>query len=886
METLVTTRATACPYCGVGCGVDAGVRGDDIIAVSGTASHPANLGRLCVKGSALHETTGLAGRLLHPQVRGQRVSWDSAMAEVAGSFARIIAEHGPDAVAFYLSGQLLTEDYYVANKLMKGFIGSANVDTNSRLCMASAVAGYKRAFGADAVPCSYRDLETCDLLVMVGSNAAWTHPVLYQRIAAAKARRPQMRVVVIDPRRTASCDLADLHLAIRPGSDAHLFVGLLHYLYRNERLDRGYIAAHTQGFEHALAEARNTSLESLAQVVDVASSDLQRFFSWFAGTDKTVTFYSQGVNQSATGTDKCNAIINCHLATGRIGREGTGPFSITGQPNAMGGREVGGLANQLAAHMDFTPEAIDRVGRFWGSDRVATRPGLKAVDMFDAIHRGQIKAVWIMATNPVVSLPDADRVKAALAKCELVVVSDCSEQTDTTACAHILLPATGWGEKDGTVTNSERRISRQRPLRRPPGEARHDWQIVCDLASRLGYGEAFGYPSAAAIFREHATLSGFENGGDRAFDISGLAMISDKEYEEFTPRQWPLNAVNPEGVERLFSDGRFFTANRRARFVAVTPAQPRQNRDGQYPFVLNTGRVRDQWHTMTRTALAPRLLNHIDGPLLTIHTADAAALEVAGGDLVEVSNARGSLRLQVAVDNSVRQGELFLPIHWNDQFASHGRIGALVAPEVDPHSGQPESKYVPVALRKLAVKQWLQIVSQTDIDTRHLDYWLRVPVVDGVRYRCAVLAEAAMDTVDWLRTLVPCRETLEFEDPGSGDYRLLGQDAGGIVFAAFVSSSPGAQPEGSWLAELIANNAGSGGWKALAGGKGDGQDKGRLVCSCFEVGEGDIARAICAGANTPRALGQQLRCGTNCGSCIPELKGLIAALASREDNAA
>jgi len=458
---------TTCPYCGVGCGVDASIDNNNIIAVSGDASHPANLGKLCVKGSALHETNGDAGRLLHPRLAGQQTDWPTAIQTVADRLAQVRDQHGPGAIAFYLSGQLLTEDYYVANKLAKGFIGTGHVDTNSRLCMSSAVAGYKRAFGSDAVPCNYEDLEQCDLLILTGSNAAWTHPILYRRMAQAKADNPDLKIVVIDPRRTATCDLADLHLAIAPGSDQFIFAGLLHYLDSQGFTDSQYINDHTQGFGEAIANASAATLDNVAAQAGLDNNQLGTFYQWFAETDRAITFYSQGINQSATGTNKCNAIINCHLATGKLGKVGAGPFSITGQPNAMGGREVGGLANMLAAHMDYSPENIATVAEFWGADSISREPGLKAVDLFDAVADGRIKAIWIMGTNPVVSMPNADKIKAALENCDTVIVSDCIAETDTTATADILLPATGWGEKEGTVTNSERCISRQRALIQP-----------------------------------------------------------------------------------------------------------------------------------------------------------------------------------------------------------------------------------------------------------------------------------------------------------------------------------------------------------------------------------------------------------------------------------
>lgn len=543
----MTQAKTTCPYCGVGCGVTATVEAGTLSAVEGDREHPANFGRLCVKGSALHETLGHQGRLTHPRVDGVEVSWEAALNATAERLNALRTEHGNQTVAAYLSGQLLTEDYYVANKLFKGFLGTPHLDTNSRLCMASAVVGYKRAFGADAVPCNYEDLEEAELIVLVGSNLAWNHPVLYQRIKVAKERNPLMRLVVIDPRVTDSCEIADLYLGIKPGSDAYLFNGLLAWMAQRRKLDTLYLERHTDGFDDALAAAQQTagSVAEVAEACDVDPERLETFYYWFASQLHVVTLYSQGVNQSASGTDKCNAIINCHLAGGKIGLPGAGPFSITGQPNAMGGREVGGLANQLAAHMDYhIPGALDLVSRFWATSSLTPilpeGPGYKAVELFEAIEQGEIKALWVMATNPAISLPDAARVRAALEKCPLVIVSECAAHTDLLPYADIVLPASGWSEKDGTVTNSERRISRQRGMLPPPGEARHDWWIICEVAKRLGFAEAFNYAHPWEIFDEHARLSGFENNGatgspKRLFDISGLVGLGRDGYDAWHP---------------------------------------------------------------------------------------------------------------------------------------------------------------------------------------------------------------------------------------------------------------------------------------------------------------------------------------------------------------
>ena len=611
------TILTTCPYCGVGCGISATVdEGQRQVRINGDDSHPANFGRLCSKGSALGDTVELKGRLLQPQVNGQETSWEQALDLVADSFKAVIKKHGADAVAFYGSGQLLTEDYYVANKLMKGFIGSGNMDTNSRLCMSSSVAGHKRAFGSDTVPNCYEDYEHAELIILIGSNAAWCHPVSFQRIRAAKEANPALKIVVIDPRHTASCDIADLHLPVASGSDAWLFNGLLSYLSDHDALDSAYIEAHTEGFIECRDVINRVSTVQVAKHCQLNAEDVQQFYDWFATTDKVLSLYSQGINQSSSGTDKVNAIINCHLATGKLGKVGSGALSLTGQPNAMGGREVGGMANQLAAHIEFSD--VDKVARFWNAPHTTKQAGLTAVELFDAIHEGKIKAVWIMGTNPVVSLPNADKVKRALANCEFVVVSDCIANTDTTALAHVLLPAQGWSEKDGTVTNSERRISRQRALFKPAGDAQPDWWIITQIARRMGFEAEFNYQNPVDIFREHAALSGFENNGQRDFDISAYAEISANEYDQFQPTQWPVNSAYPQGRARMFADGQFFTPSGKARFIAVTPRLPVNQPTIDYPLILNTGRLRDQWHTMTRTALAAKLNQHKPEPFVEI----------------------------------------------------------------------------------------------------------------------------------------------------------------------------------------------------------------------------------------------------------------------------
>lgn len=875
---------TTCPYCGVGCGIVASVDEAGQVSIRGDRDHPANFGRLCSKGSALAETLDLEGRLLHPQIDGRRVDWDTALDQVAGSLQRIIAEHGPEAVAFYVSGQLLTEDYYVANKLMKGFIGAANIDTNSRLCMSSSVAGHKRAFGADTVPCSYEDLERAELIVLTGSNTAWCHPVLYQRMVQAKKDRPELKVVVIDPRRTATCDIADLHLPIEPGTDALLFNGLLVQLEAQGASNPLFLEQAAEGAEDALAAARASApdVATVARRCGLGADQVQTFFDLFARTERVVSVYSQGVNQWSMGTDKVNSIINCHLLTGRIGRPGMGPFSFTGQPNAMGGREVGGLANQLAAHMDLEdPEHRRMVQGFWGSPVIADRPGLKAVDLFHAIESGEVKALWVMATNPAVSLPDTERMRAALERCEFLVVSDCMAKTDTTAYAQVLLPAQAWGEKEGTVTNSERRISRQRAFLTSPGEARPDWWILTQVARRLGHGEHFPYECAADVFREHATLSGVENAGRRDFDISGLAGLSDGDYETLTPVQWPV----AEGVKdsaRFFGNGRFFTDSGRARLIAVEARGPAHAVEEDFPLILNSGRVRDHWHTMTRTGKSARLSAHIIEPYVEVHPLDAVRCSVRDGELARVYSRWGELVARVRVSEEQRPGSLFIPIHWNDQFASLHSVDSLISPATDPVSGQPEFKHTPVCLEPYLMGWYGFLLSRRRLDLRQADYWACARGRGYWRYELAGMEP----TADWAataRSLLCTRdervEWIEYSDTAAPRYRAARLQNGQLESCVFIGPDP-KLPARDWLAQLFLEEVLDDGARMslLAGRPADGRpDVGEVVCSCFNVGRNTILEAIREqGCVTPEAIGQLLKAGTNCGSCLPELKALIA----------
>ncbi len=877
---------TTCPYCGVGCGVVVSRNERGEISVRGDETHPSNFGKLCSKGAALADTLQLDHRLLYPRVRGERATWDDTISTTASRFRQVIEQYGPDAVAFYVSGQLLTEDYYVANKLIKGFIGTGNIDTNSRLCMASSVAGHKRAFGADSVPCSYEDLEQADLVTLVGSNTAWCHPVLYQRIRDAKARRPAMKVVVIDPRRTATCDIADIHLSLSPGTDIHLFHGLLDYLARQGGLNWPYINQYTEGFEKALEISRcvGDPVEETAASCGVDPSEFEQFFRLFLATEKCVTVYSQGVNQWSYGTDKVNAIINCHLATGRIGQPGMGPFSFTGQPNAMGGREVGGLANQLAAHMDFEPADIERVSRFWKASRMATQPGLKAVDMFDAMLAGQIKAVWIMATNPVVSMPNAQRVRQALERCDFVAVSDCVDNTDTAKYADVLFPATTWGEKSGTVTNSERRISRQRGFVPAPGEARHDWQIVSDVArSMLGSAEAFPYTSVDEIFREYAQLSGLDNNGTRDFDISAFAEISAAQYDNLQPTQWPVTAQNSGGTARLLSDGRFFTRSGKARFVAVAKGEPANTTDSALPLALNTGRIRDQWHTMTRTGSAPRLCQHIPEPFVEIHPEDAEKYNLRDGMLARVCNGRQTITARATVTEEQRPGAVFVPMHWSGATAKNSGVNQLVGPAVDPISGQPEFKHSPVFVEPYHPRWQGLLFIESAVFIEEASYFSKIRGKGFWRYEMAG-DKPPEDWLEWFKPFFPeDAEFHEFTDVAQQSFRFAAVNDSRLLGCLYIARSP-LRVDREWLGSMFDKPELSPAERnsLLAARPLDpANDCGKTVCACFSVGEKTILNEIeQSELFSVEAIGEKLKAGTNCGSCIPELKVLLCDVKS------
>ncbi len=850
---------TTCPYCGVGCGVLVKNKSE----IKGDPDHPANLGRLCSKGSALGETLSLTDRLLHPEIDGMPTDWATALTEVAKRFSATIAEHGPDSVALYVSGQLLTEDYYAANKFAKGFLGTANIDSNSRLCMASTVAGHKRAFGEDVVPGVYEDLELADLVVLVGSNTAWCHPVIYQRIVEAKAARPEMRVVVIDPRRTSTCEAADLHLPLRAGTDVALFSGLLAIL--------GEDSAH-EAVE--LARNQTPNLSTVAKICGLDEADVARFYSWFASTPKVVTVFSQGVNQSTAGADKVNAILNVHIITGRIGVPGAGPFSITGQPNAMGGREVGALANMLAAHLEWDRHGdAELLRNFWNTKNLAARPGYKAVDLFRAVADGRVRAIWIMATNPAVSMPEAEAVRAALAICETVVVSDCVRATDSADFAHIRLPALAWGEKNGTVTNSERMISRQRGFLSAPGEAKPDWWIIASVAQRMGFAHAFAWRVPADIFREHATLSGLENHGRRLFDISSLAALDDAGYDALKPTRWPC-AAGQSSKARLFADGTD------ARLVKTPMRAPAQDVSPGFPLTLNTGRIRDQWHTMTRTGKAVRLHAHIPEPFLSIHPDDAEGIE--DSSLVEVSSATGRSVLRAKLDPAQRRGEVFAPMHWTSQFCPSGRINGVVNAHVDPVSGQPELKHTPVRISPYGTSWHGFALTSFSLGTAIADWCAILPITDGWRHELAGQGDPKL-AFEKMKLLLSDEvgAWISLQDQDRSIFRSVLMENDKLQACIFIGRNH-KMPSRDWLISQFSAEISSieERHNLVLGSASQAATVDTLICVCFTIGSNTIKSAIRGGCKSIEDIGSQTKAGTNCGSCKPEIQTLLTLTAA------
>ncbi|MDD5030034.1 MAG: molybdopterin-dependent oxidoreductase [Rhodoferax sp.] len=961
-----TTRST-CPYCGVGCGVLIDSVGEQITGVRGDPDHPANRGRLCTKGSTLHlsasSPVAVHSRLLQPQVRDVRggptrvIGWDAALDDAARRLAAIITLHGPDAVGFYISGQLLTEDYYVFNKLAKGLVGTNAIDSNSRLCMSSAVAGYKQTLGMDSVPACYDDLNHAACVFITGANPAYAHPILFRRLEDARRANPAQKWIVVDPRRTDTAAQADLHLQIQPGTDVWLHHGLLHIMLWEGWVDAAFIAVHTSGFDALKAMVRDCTPARVAQVCGIAQADLVQAARWFAGVGDsmashtadgaasgtvnptrmpTLSLYCQGLNQSSHGTDNNTSLINLHLACGQIGKPGAGPLSLTGQPNAMGGREVGGMANLLSAHRDLAnTKHRAEVAALWGVPSVPATPGPTALEMFQAAADGRIKALWIVCTNPAHSLPDQALVRRALQRAELVVVQDSFATPATCDFADLLLPAATWGEKDGTVTNSERCISRQRTAVPAPGAARPDWAIATALAQALrrhlpSVPDAlrFDYTTPESVWNEHR-----ESTRGRDLDITGLSYAQ----LEQGPQLWPFAQGASHATERLYTNSHFATPDGRARFVACAPRPVATPCSARFPFALTTGRLRDQWHGMSRTGNVARLFGHASEPVVQLNPADMQQRGIKDGELVHLTSAQGSVLLPAQASAEVAPLQAFVAMHWGPEWVSGARmasaagpaqvpgvsvqlagVNALTAPALCPHSRQPEFKHTPIKVLK-AELPW-QLVALAWLPAQDLpaarqalqslfgafDFASLVLFGNGaadaqtervgLHLRAACAHPPAPLVVQRVQELLGVTgiEVIRYADAKRSQWRaarLIETDTHTQLEAYVLAGDARAH---AWMATLLKE-----GQPAPAYGRAiliPGAtppiavvSRGRPVCTCMDVTDvaitDHLAQCIgaqpepgaCTPANALASLQATLHCGTQCGSCVPQLQRLVRA---------
>ncbi len=909
------TKAT-CPYCGVGCGVVIEHDGRKITGVAGDPEHPANFGRLCTKGATLHLSARPETRLLYPELRAARglararVGWDTAIATAAERFAAAIREHGPDSVGFYISGQLLTEDYYVFNKLVKGLVGTNNIDSNSRLCMSSAVAAYKQTLGADAPPCAYEDFALTDCVLIAGANPAYAHPIAFRRIEDAKAARPDMKIIVVDPRRTDTAASADLHLAILPGTDIWLYNAMLNVLLWEGYVDNAFIREHTDGFAALRDHVRDVTPAVAAEVCGLGkrgADDIVLAARWWGEAKAAMSLWCQGLNQSTHGTHNGAALIALSLATGKIGRPGCGPFSLTGQPNAMGGREVGGMASLMSGHRDLANAGHRaEVARLWSVDDVPAEPGLTAIELFDAAHDGRIKALWIACTNPAQSLPEQERLREALARCDFVVLQEAYRNTETAPFADLLLPAASWGEKEGTVTNSERRITHLRRAVAPPGEAKPDWRIVCDFARALGprigkdAEKLFPYASPSEIFAEHVAST-----RGRDLDIGGLSYDV---LDAAGPQQWPF----PEGADardsasraRLYADGRFPTANGRARFVVPTTALTIERTDARYPLALTTGRLRDQWHGMSRSGKVAQLYNHVDEARIEMHADDLALRGIRSGELVRVKSRRGDVILRAEASAEIRSGQAFVAMHWGTTTLNSPGANALTLRTFDPFSKQPELKHAAVQVEKAKLAFHALIMRGEpgigDSDdgasaarlaverAAALQPWLErfgyASLALAGRDHPAVVLRIAHDRpipLEWLAELdtllgLDDEHCVIYSDMRRGITKRARIENGFLVGLRLTGETAAA----AWLRDVLVERQPTTDLRRwilapLASPPAGAAPRGRILCNCLDVSERDIEAAVAGGAGFD-ALQAKLGCGTGCGACVPEIRRLVA----------
>jgi assimilatory nitrate reductase catalytic subunit len=889
--------ASTCCYCGVGCGVLIEHDDEKILGVQGDPEHPANFGKLCSKGSTLHLTGDLDVRALYPELRlgkglaRARTDWDSALDHAANVFAETIREHGPDSVAFYISGQLLTEDYYAFNKLARALVGTNNIDSNSRLCMSSAVVGYKRSLGADAPPCNYEDIEQSDCLLIAGSNMAYAHPVLFRRLEEAKAKRPDMQIIVVDPRRTDTCDLADLHLPIIPGSDVALFHGILHILMWEGWIDRAYIDAHTEGFDALKTLVRDYSPQMVSELCGISQDSLQQCARMIGSAPSFLSLWCMGLNQSSAGSAKNSALINLHLATGQIGKPGAGPFSLTGQPNAMGGRETGSLSNLLPGHREAgNAEHRAEVAGYWGIDSLPASTGLSAIELFEAVRVGKVKALWIACTNPAQSMPDQNKVHEALAACPFVVVQEAFFTTETCHYADLLLPAASWGEKEGTVTNSERRVSLVRSAVPAPGEARPDWAITTDFARRLekllrpGLPSLFDFDRPQELFEEYKHLT-----AKRDLDLSGLSYAI---LDNQGPQQWPFPAGATQGTPRLYGDGRYPTANGRAQFHADPYRAPKEKREARFTLTLNTGRLRDQWHGMSRTGTAARLFGHVEEAVLSLHPDEMRRRRLQSGDLIKVRSRRGSLILPVQADDAIRAGQAYLPMHWGNRFLKGLGTNVLTQPAFDPLSKQPELKHAGVEVEKVELPWTFFALVEGQVQTR---FEALRPLFEGFAYanlnltgreRPALLIRAACavapepELLAQIDRLLGLHQgpVLAYDDPRKSVGKRVRIEDGRITAIRLAGETAARD----WLKSLWSEGQADADLRrwllaplSTPPGTASGRKPSKTLCNCLNVSQDAVCAGIARGLDLD-GLKQELKCGTSCGSCVPEIKRLLA----------
>lgn len=697
---IVGEYKSTCSYCGVGCGIIVTRQSNGKVSVRGDESHPVNKGKLCSKGMNLHYVVNKKDdRLLTPYMRGGKdhplhpVEWPEAIEKVASSFKKMIKKYGPDSVGFYVSGQCLTEEYYVATKLAKGFWGTNNIDTNSRLCMSSAVVGYKMQLGEDAVPISYDDIELADCFFITGANPSWCHPILFQRLEEHKRKNPEVKVIVADPRRTQTCSIADIHLQIKPGSDVFLNHAIGRCLVESGLIDVDFIKKHTNGFEDYQKKVFELTLDESAEQCGVSIESIRLAASYIGHSKGFIPMWAMGLNQSVIGVNKNLSLINLSLITGKIGKPGSGPFSLTGQPNAMGGREVGGMCNLLPAHRNLADESHRlEVANFWGVDNIPEKPGFSATEMIDALNSGKMKAVWIICTNPLVSLPNSIQVENAMKKARMVVVQDISIRSDTVRYADVIFPAAGWLEKEGTMTNSERRVSYLDKVVEGPGEALSDYEIICRVARKMGY-KGFNFRNSEEVFDEYKQLTKGTN-----IDISTLT------YNHLKTKgsvQWPFSEEKQIGTTRLFEDFRFYTPDQKAQIFDVEAPNQSEAISDEFPFVLTTGRIRDQWHTMTKTGKVSRLNRHIPESFLQMNPADAEKLMLNDNDLIVVTGRRGMVKVPLQITDEIRAGVVFLPMHWGKILSQNDvRTNNITNVLIDPKSKEPDFKFSAVNVCK------------------------------------------------------------------------------------------------------------------------------------------------------------------------------------------